>query len=205
MTLFEWLPLAFVCLLGAATPGPSLAIILNHTFSQGANAGRLASISHAIAVGLYAIGAIFGLSSLFQAVPLLANVLITLGALYLIYLAILLLRSSNKSEVVDNNQSRSNDGIKQAFIIAFLNPKLAVFFFALFSQFIPSTGTSLSTATILVSTVLIIDMLWYLAIVQVATTIKKRAQISNKNVTRLKNTQAALFIIIAVNALIFTN
>ncbi|MDO6720104.1 LysE family translocator [Psychrosphaera sp. 1_MG-2023] len=206
MTFIEWLPLAFVCLLGAATPGPSLAIILNQTFSQGANAGRLASISHAIAVGIYAVGAILGLSSLFQAVPMLANILITLGALYLIYLGVMLIRSTNKPEPVINNHSvMANDGVKQAFIIAFLNPKLAVFFFALFSQFIPTSGTSITTATILVGTVLFIDMLWYLAIVQIATTIKKRTQISNKNVRLLKLFQGGLFILIAVNALIFTN
>lgn len=204
MSLLEWLPLALVCLMGAATPGPSLAIIANTTIANGLNAGRFATISHAIGVGIYALGAVLGLAALFQLFPIIAKILMYTGAAYLAYLGVkLLLPAKPDKSNIDTTASEQNknEGVKQAFLIAFLNPKLAIFFFALFSQFIPTEGANLTLTVILVGTVLIIDMAWYLAIVQLIDKVKHKVKIGGKGAGRIKKLQGLIFIAIAFNAI----
>ena len=208
MSIIEWFSLALVCLMGAATPGPSLAIIINHTLSSGLTVGRLASLSHAAAVGIYALGAVLGLATLFQLFPVIAKIIMYAGAAYLIYIGLKLIRSANVkngSQSFEAKKVNSKDGVKEAFLIAFLNPKLAVFFFALFSQFIPSDGTDLTMTTILVGTVLIIDLLWYLAVVQAVDKVKHKVNMARNKLSLMKILQGTIFIIIAINAIILSN
>jgi len=203
MSLVEWFSLALVCLIGAATPGPSLAIIANTTLENGLNAGRLASISHAVAVGFYALGAVLGLAALFQSFPILAKVVMYSGAAYLAYLGFKLLCVTTNDTESNRKQSQSNgtkEGVKQAFLIAFLNPKLAIFFFALFSQFIPQDGAEPKLTLILVGSVLVIDLLWYLAIVQLIDKVKHKVNIGGKGASVIKRLQGIIFLAIAFNA-----
>lgn len=210
MSLVEWLSLALVCFLGAATPGPSLAIIIGHTFKSGIKTGRLASISHAVAVGLYALMAVLGLAAVFKLFPTLAKAFVLAGAAYLAYLGFKILRSKQGSQS-DNTSSNIHDqkinwqGVKEAFLIAFLNPKLAVFFLALFSQFIPQQGASIELTLILVGTVLIIDMLWYLGVVESLVRLQQRVNISGSKANILAKAQGIIFILLAVNAVIFSS
>lgn len=55
------------------------------------------------------------------------------------------------------------NGWRDGFLIAFLNPKLAIFFLALFSQFVSADAT-MTQKVIMVSTVGIIDALWYVVV-----------------------------------------
>lgn len=64
MALSVWLSLALVCMMGAMSPGPSLAVVLKHTLSGGMKNGMLAALSHGIGVGLYAAASLLGLGAL---------------------------------------------------------------------------------------------------------------------------------------------
>lgn len=210
MSIVEWFSLALVCFLGAATPGPSLAIIINNSLRHGINSGRLSSISHAVAIGLYALAAVLGLAALFEMFPLVADIFVYAGAAYLGYLGIKLLKAaytptSNAASESHAEQPAKNEGVKQAFLIAFLNPKIAVFFLALFSQFIPSSGASLSLTAILVGTVLFIDMFWYLAVVQVVERMKSRFTASGSMVKKMLFAQGFVFVVLAINAVLVNN
>lgn len=210
MSLVEWLSLALICFLGAATPGPSLAIIIGHTFKSGIKTGRLASISHAIAVGLYALMAVLGLAAVFKLFPVLAQAFVFAGAAYLAYLGFKILRAKpgQQTDATDSKireHSVNWQGVKEAFLIAFLNPKLAVFFLALFSQFIPQQGAGIELTLILVGTVLIIDMLWYLGVVESLVRLQKRVNLSPSRTNLLAKAQGIIFILLAINAVIFSS
>ncbi|MDA8622102.1 LysE family transporter [Psychrosphaera sp.] len=219
MNLFEWLSLALVCFLGAATPGPSLAVILGHTYNTNATAGRMASLSHAFAIFLYALGTILGLSKLFIAFPVIAKSLTLLGALYLLYLSANILLSAQKLnrssdegnltvsdpklDITKPGAKSYKNAIAEAFFIGFLNPKLAFFFLALFSQFIPSENMTLGLASILLSTVFFIDLFWYLFVVSIAIQAKNRLTASPTIKVWLLRIQALIFILIAANSVIW--
>jgi threonine/homoserine/homoserine lactone efflux protein len=222
MSFIEWLSLAAVCLIGAATPGPSLAVIVHHTVRSGLVAGQLASLFHAIAILVYAFATVFGLAALFDTTPFLFELVATCGSGYLLYLATKLfiefrkLDSNTKPEisevstdnitvdnqVIDNRSLKGNiNAIKDGFMIAFLNPKLVLFFVALFSQFIPKGNPEISVTSLLIATVFLIDLIWYLVICKIINLHQAKYSISSKNTRWFYLIQSIVFLLIAINTL----
>jgi len=162
MELTAWLSLATICILGAMTPGPSLAMVLKHTVSGGRLNGIVTSITHGLGVSLYAILTVLGMAVLIKETPWLFNMIRYTGAVFLLWLAFKAFTA--KSSLAKINQDKQIVSLKQSayegFLIAFLNPKLAIFFLALFSQFIDASA-SWQQKLLMVLTVGSIDTLWY--------------------------------------------
>jgi len=162
MDLSAWLSLAVICLLGAMTPGPSLAIVLKHTVSGGRLNGFVVSIFHGAGIALYAVLTVLGMALIIKETPWLFNMIKYAGAAFLLWLAFKAF--SSKSALATLKHETISVSLKQSawqgFMIAFLNPKIAIFFIALFSQFIDANA-SLVQKIIMVSTVGGIDTLWY--------------------------------------------
>ncbi|MCF6433943.1 LysE family translocator [Pseudoalteromonas sp. MMG022] len=182
MELSTWLSLATICILGAMSPGPSLAVVLRHSLYNSALHGIVASVSHGMGVGLYAVLSLLGLAGLITHYPLLFQGLVIGGAIYLAYMGIKILTSTSSG--INVQQSISQVNFKQAaqdgFAIAFLNPKLAIFFLALFSQFIDPDKMTVYTAAIMCATVLVIDTLWYFFVSVLTARAKQRFDLASK-------------------------
>ncbi len=141
MSILEWLSLASVCLLGAMSPGPSLAVVVRHTLASGTPAGLKASLAHGIGVAVYAVAVVSGLGLLITTSPLLYQGLQWAGAAFLAYLGIQSLRSPAQLATEEQAQGDSGNPVVHGFSVALFNPKIAVFFLALFSQFLdPQAG-----------------------------------------------------------------
>ena len=160
MLLLDWLSLALLCFLGAAMPGPSLAVVIQATARGGFVQGAIAALSHALGVGIYAVFTVTGLAMIMMTVPGLFMFIQIAGALFLIYLSLKTLLNEARQEASQANSQQSRQSAVKGFLIAFLNPKLLIFFTALFSQFIHA-GLGLAEKSIMVLTVLLIDGLWY--------------------------------------------
>lgn len=162
MELTAWLSLASICVLGAMTPGPSLVIVLKHTMSGGRLNGLVVSIAHGAGIALYAVLTILGMALIIKETPWLFNIIKYAGVAFLLWLAFKSFTS--KSSLGKLKQEAISTTLKQSawegFMIAFLNPKIAMFFLALFSQFI-NTNANLEQKIIMVATVSGIDALWY--------------------------------------------
>ncbi|KAA6182059.1 LysE family translocator [Thiohalocapsa marina] len=169
MTLEAWLSLTLLCLLGAMTPGPSLAVVLGNLMRGGRAAGLAASLAHGLAVGLYALLTVAGLAAMVAASPLLFALMQLGAAGYLGYLAYGALGHRSSSAGVSQEQARPahhGSPAREGFLIAFLNPKLAVFMLALFAPF-TTADQGLAAKLVLVLTVGGIDALWYATLVLV--------------------------------------
>ncbi|MDA1380918.1 hypothetical protein PCI56_16355 [Plesiomonas shigelloides subsp. oncorhynchi] len=59
MTLTEWFSLACILMLGAVSPGPSLALVIRNTSRSGPVTGLLTAIGHGAGVALYALATAF--------------------------------------------------------------------------------------------------------------------------------------------------
>jgi len=164
-----WLSLALICVMGALSPGPSLAVVVKNTLFGGARQGYATAISHGTGVALYAAITALGIGVVIVQSPILFSIIKYAGAAFLAYLGVKALLS--KKQNLDLDESAENEpsnaqvinGWRDGFLIAFLNPKLAIFFLALFSQFVDANA-SFEQKIIMVSTVGIIDTLWYLII-----------------------------------------
>jgi threonine/homoserine/homoserine lactone efflux protein len=158
-----WSTIAGICMLGAMSPGPSLAVVLKHTLSGGNRHGALAAVTHGLGIGLYALLCISGLAFLITTSPWLFNALQWGGAAYLAWLGVRGL-TAKAGRPGDIPQAPPLTGAaRDGFLIVFLNPKVAVFFIALFSQVI-GAQTSLEEKAAYTLTAMVIDMGWYLLV-----------------------------------------
>lgn len=162
MELTAWLSLALICLLGAMTPGQSFIIILKHAIAGGRWNGMMASIGHGLGVMLYAIATVVGLAVIIQKTPWLFDFIRYVGAGFLLWLGYKALSSKASSGTLsaENVTVTLKQSFSEGLMISFLNPKLAIFFLALFSQFVVADATWQHSA-IMVGTVSGIDTLWY--------------------------------------------
>lgn len=163
MELHLWLSFVVICIMGALSPGPSLALVIKNTLAGGTSQGYATAISHGLGVALYAAITATGIAVIIVQSPLIFSIIQYAGAAFLLYLGIKSLLSKKDNEVFseDNTTSKSQvNGWRDGFLIAFLNPKLAIFFLALFSQFLGEEASS-EQKMIMTATVGSIDALWY--------------------------------------------
>ena len=83
MELHLWLSLVVICILGALSPGPSLALVIKNTLSGGSNQGYATAISHGLGVALYAAITATGIGLLIVQSPLLFSVIKYAGAAFI--------------------------------------------------------------------------------------------------------------------------
>ena len=162
MSLTDWLPLAAICILGAMSPGPSLAVVLKNTLTAGRSEGVKTALAHGAGVGIYAFAAAAGLAVMIINTPLLFLVIQWLGAFFLAYLGVKsLIGRTVLHESLQTEATTQINGLRSGFLTAFLNPKLAIFFVALFSQFV-SARAGLGEKLLMALTAAVIDAGWYL-------------------------------------------
>lgn len=162
MELTAWLSLVSICILGAITPGPSLAVILKHTINGGRANGLCASITHGLAIAVYALLTVLGMAIIITNTPWLFNLIKYAGAAFLLFLAFKALTAQAQNTTQEQRLIPVTlwQSGREGFLIAFLNPKIALFFLALFSQFI-DLNAGWQQKLIMVGTVSAIDTFWY--------------------------------------------
>jgi len=164
MNITQWSQLVLICIMGAMSPGPSLAVILRNTLSGGRTKGIMSGIGHGFGITFYAVVAVSGLIALINTIPNFFSVAQIAGSFFLIWIGGKMIFSFFKKDYAANENMSSKNSVHQGFLegflIAFLNPKIAVWLLALFSQFV-KTNALLAEQFVLVSTVGVIDASWY--------------------------------------------
>ena len=163
MTLAIWLTVVSICLLGAMSPGPSLAVVLQQTLRGGRRTGLVAAVTHGLGIGLYALLCISGIAVMITTSPVLFTALQWLGAAYLLWIGIKGLRARAGTNAALADSPTTGSAARDGFLVVFLNPKVAVFFIALFSQVIGSETTWLEKLAY-AATAMFIDMAWYMIV-----------------------------------------
>ena len=166
MTLSDWFLLAMVCLAGAASPGPSLILLINSVIKDGRQAGVVFGIAHGLGIFVYAVLVASGLIILLSVAPWFSIALEFAGLLFLLWLSKSMIKSSFQQAQIDETTSESVSApllqyARNGFLIVFLNPKIAAFFLAIFSQFLDAAST-LESKFIMVVTATVLDGLWYI-------------------------------------------
>lgn len=187
MTISIWLSLLLICLLGAMSPGPSLAVVAKHSLSGGRWHGIVTAWAHACGVGFYALLTLSGLAVVLHQSPLLFTSVSYIGSGYLAYLGLNALRSKGgvAAKLAQGQPSSLLEAARDGIMISLFNPKLALFFLALFSQFV-AVGNEASSKIIIVATPLLVDGLWYTFIASilsyptVLTVLRTKAQLIDR-------------------------
>jgi threonine/homoserine/homoserine lactone efflux protein len=121
------------------TPGPAVLYIVARSVDQGRAAGLVSVLGIETGNFLLVLGAALGLSAILASSVLAFSLVKYLGAAYLIFLGIrrLLTPDEPTAHVAVQHQSLGRI-YSQAVLVAVLNPKTALFFFAFLPQFVDS-------------------------------------------------------------------
>jgi threonine/homoserine/homoserine lactone efflux protein len=151
-TLPLFIPAALALIL---TPGPAVLYIITRSVNQGRKAGLVSVIGLELGNFCHVIAAAFGLSALLLSSSLAFDLVKYLGAAYLIYLGIQKLRSKDDLE----EQKIKNDSLRRIFlqgiVVAILNPKTALFFFAFLPQFVDASSPQVALQILFLGVLLI--------------------------------------------------
>ena len=194
MTFLLWSQFAIVCLLGAMSPGPSLALIIRNSISYNRMSGIIASVAHGLGICVYATVTVIVLEFILRNSETIFFVIQICGSLFLIILGLIFIFKKNNENKNDTYQIHSSS-FAQGFIIAIINPKILIWFTAIYSQFIDINTTFLNK-TILVLTPSIIDTVWY-SLVSILVTGYGLKEILNKNKFVIQKIIGILLILIA--------
>lgn len=161
--LLAGLAIAFV--LGAMSPGPSLATVLRNSVSGGRQHGILTGIGHGLGFGIYAFLAATGMAAAISTSDTTVEVLRWGGIAMLLFLTYTFGKQALSSSVahLDAHKSSNRAGFAQGFLIAIFNPKIFAWMLAIYAPFIKADLGILTLLGIAVMG-MIIDATWYVTV-----------------------------------------
>ena len=200
MTLITFVQVFIVCLLGAMSPGPSMAVVINNAIFKGRNNGILTSIGHGIGIAIYATFAVLGLGLIIETNLFIFNGLKILSIIFLIFIGIKSILNKEKLSLEKKDIKKNTISFLQGFSISILNPKILVWFIAIYSQFM-SIDNELIFNIYLVSIAGIVDACWYIILTLVVTTASALSFFQTK-LMLIQRVQGFLFITIGLMLLV---
>lgn len=145
-----WLLFIVASLVLIATPGQDMILVVSRSIAQGPVAGIATAAGVSVGLVGHTALATLGLGAILRTSEVFFVALKLVGAAYLIYLGIGLLRTKNTELLVGASSSRSLAHLfANGALSNIANPKIAVFYFAFLPQFV-ALGSSSVTLTIFV-------------------------------------------------------
>ena len=145
------------------TPGTDTMYIMGRSISQGTKAGIYSTFGIAAGTLVHTFLAALGLSYLLAKSLLLFTVIKIIGAAYLVYLGIGLLRTKAANSSLELEQMRQESMRKiflQGMITNMTNPKVALFFIAFLPQFVDVHAHRSISFILLGATFILTGTLW---------------------------------------------
>jgi len=125
----------------AVTPGSGVLYIVTRSLVQGRRSGLVSVAGVALGNLGNALAASLGLAALFTVSAAAFTVVKYAGALYLVYLGVLMLRAPRVDPVVAGPGGVTSARVfRDGFVVALLNPKTTIFFAAFLPQFLSPGG-----------------------------------------------------------------
>src|SRR5882757_4629291 len=177
-SIVEFLVIALVVTL---TPGPGTATILRVAARDGRRAAMSAIVGNSAGVLIWGILSAVGVSSLILASQIAFDTLRLGGATVLIVIGLRsLLHRHRGDESPHQDKPRRRAGWRSGLVTSASNPKLAVFFVALFPQFLTRGSPVLPYALSMAGVIVVLDVLWFaglaFAVDRARTLLKPRVQ-----------------------------
>ena len=168
MTILLFVKITIVCLLGAMSPGPSMVVVINNAIYKNRINGILTAIGHGFGIGIYAFFAVLGIGLIIKTNLFLFNTIKILSIFFLFYLGFQAIFSNPKMNFEKNAIKFGVKSFLEGFAISILNPKILIWFLAIYSQFMSASNDYiLNVSLILIASS--VDALWYIILVKLVT------------------------------------
>ena len=200
MTLLTFTQVFIVCLLGAMSPGPSMAVVINNAIFKGRYNGILTSIGHGIGIAVYATFAVLGLGLIIKNNLFIFNSLKILSIIFLIFIGMKSILNNGKMNLEKKELKEKTISFLQGFSISILNPKILVWFLAIYSQFM-SINNELIFNIYLISIAGITDAFWYI-LLSIAVTTTSTLSFFQSKMDILQKIQGFFFLVLGLGLLV---
>ena len=183
------------------TPGPDTLYILGRTASQGWRGGALAALGIGAGCFVHIFAAAAGLSALLAASATAFTLLKWIGAAYLVYVGISMLRA--RTQTLEQAPALQAAALRTVFLQGFLtnalNPKVALFFLAFLPQFIDPGAANKALAFVFLGLVFNFNgTLWNLFVAWSAAGLAQRLRRAERVTLWLNRTVGAMFLYFGV-------
>jgi threonine/homoserine/homoserine lactone efflux protein len=155
---WAFIPIALALTL---TPGPATALVVRRAVTGGVRAALRTVVGNVIGVAGWALLSALGVAALVAVSEAAFLTLKVAGVVVLVWLGVQALRGGTRRKQPPASDRRI---VGEAFLTSAANPKLAVFFVALFPQFIPDGSPVLPWALAMAALVIAFDVVWYLTL-----------------------------------------
>ena len=189
-------------------PGPDSLLIMSRSASQGARAGLAATAGIGTGVFVHIFAAALGLSAVLQTSAMAFTVVKYIGAAYILYMAVGLLRARGTGAAQLNRAPpmalRTIFG--QGFLTNVLNPKVALFFLAFVPQFVEAHAPSKALTFIILGCIFNLNgMLWCCGLALFTARASASVRLSARTATLLSRVTGGLFIWLGIKLALSKN
>jgi len=161
-----FLTLAAIHAVAVMSPGPTFVVSVQSAVSDGALRAAVLSIGFGIGAALWASAALLGLAALFEVAPALLVALKIGGGIFLLYLGAMMWRyaKTQPQQIVDVQPTSSwGATLRKGMTTSLSNPKVAIFFGAVFAGLLP-VGITVWETLIVIGLVFLVETGWYVIV-----------------------------------------
>jgi threonine/homoserine/homoserine lactone efflux protein len=151
-----------VAVLVSLLPGPATALVVRSAAVHGRREAFHTVLGNSTGILFWALASVLGISALVAASEAAFTTLRVLGAIVLVWLGVQALRGTAVNEVRPGIAPPSP--FAQGLLTSGANPKLAVFFVALFPQFVPEGGAVLPWTLAMAAILIAVDLVYFSAL-----------------------------------------
>ncbi|TMH07270.1 MAG: LysE family translocator [Betaproteobacteria bacterium] len=183
------------------TPGADTLYIVSRSAASGAKAGAVAALGIGAGCFVHIFAAALGLSAILAASATAFLVVKLVGAAYLVYLGVAMLRSgaTHAAPAAPPPAAPMSRVFAQGVLTNVLNPKVALFFLAFLPQFIDSGTPDKVIAFLFLGLVFNINgTLWNLLVARIAATAGHRFRLAARAARWLQRAVGSAFVALGV-------
>src|SRR3954469_25674947 len=183
---------AGIAVLVSVTPGPATALVVRSAALHGRREAMLTTLGNSTGILIWALASVLGISALVAASEAAFWVLKVVGAVVLMWLGARALFGDRRPQTA-GRRGVGRGAYGNGLVTSVANPKLAVFFVALFPQFLHD-GQSVLATTLAMALVLIAVDLVYFALLALAVSRARRAVVGSALARRVERLTGAVMV-----------
>jgi threonine/homoserine/homoserine lactone efflux protein len=150
-----------VAALLSLTPGAATVLVVHSAARRGRRAALMTTVGNSVGVAVWAAATAVGLAAVVAASAVAFTVVKLCGAVTLLYIGIRTILHAGAEPTEDPGPRRARSAFRAGLMTSIANPKLAVFFLALFPQFVPDGAPVLPAALLMAAVIVTFDLVWY--------------------------------------------
>ena len=163
--LLTFIPIAALITI---TPGAGTAVVVRSSARGGWRAGVFTIAGNEVGVIVWGLLSVLGVSALVAASEIAFLALKATGAAVLLWLGVQSLRRARRGAPPPDRPApaapRGRRAFRDGVVTSLANPKLAVFFVALFPQFVDGRSSVMAVTLLMATLIVAFDFVWYTAI-----------------------------------------